>query len=34
MDSKQDAPGLWQALMVAFKEKNTEIHIIYQMYKI
>jgi len=33
MDSEQDAPGSRQALMVAFK-KNTQIHKIYQMYKV
>jgi len=35
MDTKQDAPGSWQALMVALKKKkNTQKHKIYQMYKI
>jgi len=36
MDSEQDTTGSWQALMMAFKNKITEIHKIgvYQNYKI
>jgi len=34
MNSEQDAPGSWQALMVAFKKNNIEIQKVYQKYKI
>jgi len=35
MNSEQDTPGSWQALMVAFKiKKITELHKTYQKYKI